>query len=238
MRTHILILSLCALLLIAGCAPQAPQQPAQQRPTVSDTPTAPSGNEEASPEEQDIPDAPVNPEIAALLQKTSQVKSFRFDAVRLPSKGAFATYWVRDGKAKVKLITPIQMNGWSADYIFVDYEKKVANAYCLELTQCKGDNRVGPADFGTYGIWLPMDWRDAIERATPGRAVTFDMRPVTVVKWEADGSYFEAYLDNYYGFPLRIAKASDAEMTMITAGGEYRAMAFNTIKAEDVTPPW
>lgn len=238
---YALVLFLIAILIV-GCAP-APAGPSADVPSspseVADLPPPPSVEDvDSLPLEEVAPQNKPNPEIESLIAKSSQIKSFSFDAAVLPSKVTFATYKVRGSKVKIKLITPVLMNGWSADHVYLDYDKKIANGYCIELANCKKDGKVGPLDFSTYAIKLPLDWTDAVSRGVKAKALTFESRPATVVTWQAGGHYFEAYIDNYYGVPMRVSETTDLEMTNVVGGNEYRSIAFNNVKEEDVTPPW
>lgn len=223
---------LLVLLLIAVAACAQPQDP---------TPRAlapPSAEHADAPERTSILPPAKNDEIEAMFARAGQVKSYSFDAVRLPDGNAFGTYFVRDGKAKVELVTPVLQNGWSADYVFVDYTTRTANFYCIELAGCKKERRVAPAEFSAYGIPLPLEWREQAVLGGKAKAITFEQRPATVVQWEAGDRHYEAYLDNHYGFPLRVAIAEDPGMTRIVGGTEYRALSFNSVAAEDVAAPW
>jgi hypothetical protein len=231
------ILALLALLMLA-CQPAA-TPPVQHVPA----PQAQDTDDQAVPEPQPQAPAPspiarvVNADVAKLFERSESIKGYSFTLAELPKKSGENVYWVRGTKGKVKLATLRQMDGWSADYVFIDFGAQNAYAYCIELQGCKKEGRKGGVAFAEYAVPLPPSWIDEAQYGDKGRALQYNDRPVTGVTWDEDGRYYEAYVDNYYGMPQRVAIGSDPGMSTIVGGYEYQGMAFSVTDA-DVTPPY
>jgi len=93
-------------------------------------------------------------------------------------------------------------------------------------------------EFSKYSIPLPKDWIEQIQYGEITGRVTLNDRPAAVVEWEADGLYWQATIDMYYGIPMRVFGASDPEISDIVTGIDYRGLALNTVKQPDVETPY
>ena len=226
MRNALLI---ALAVILTACAPVA--DVAIPEPTI----TGPSPA--AEPTDDAILRA-ANAEIVQIVEKSAGVRSIVFDVANLPDKGAWATYRVRGSKARVDIVTPIPMEGWSADTIYLDLDAKTAEARCIALTGCKKENRRASTGYGPYGIVFPLDWGDRAVYGERTGTVTFNDRPTAVVRREEEGKTFEAYIDTFYGAAQRVAVLDlGTEPPTIIGGYEYRNMAYNTVAEADVTAP-
>lgn len=225
------------LALLVACAPVEPQA---MQPAAAPDEASEEVSEDVLERTEDTgkEPAPVNDEIVALSDKADSVKGYSFVLARLPERSGERTYFVRDGKAKVKPARHIDMDGWSADYVFLDYEAETAVAYCLELASCRDEQLKQPVSFADWVVPLPEYWLPAAERGTLTGRQQFNSRQVIVVGWEADGQYYEAYLDSFYGLPQRVAIAADDEFADIVGGYEYQGFQTNAVSGEEVTPPY
>lgn len=232
MRSHTIILVLLITLLVA-CAPARAPTAAQETPPVQKIPDTPYTAPQAAPPPSQDP----NPDMVTLTGKASTIKSYSFNLAPLPQRAGDLRYFVRGSKAKILLVRQLPMDGWSADTVFIDYETNTATAYCLTLS-CKKEQHKSSVEFEPYAIKLPVQWLDEVKYATKVKALQYNSRPNTVVTWQNGALYYEAYLDNYYGFPQRVAIANDKEQSDIVGGYEYQEMTFNTVTEADVTPPY
>lgn len=228
---HFLALFLLSIILLSSCAPA-------EEPTVPQEPTR-TGQSPNAADDGDSLLLVKNGEIEKIVDKSASVKSMVFDIANLPDKGAWATYNVRGTKARVDLVTPIDMVGWSADTVYLDYEARTAAARCIELAGCKDEGRGGALPFDDYGVELPTSWSDRLVYGEKTGTATFNDRQTTVVRWEEEGGRtFEAYLDPFYGTVQRVAVLDLAQEPPAVIGGyEYRNLAHNTLLESDVTPP-
>jgi hypothetical protein len=164
---------------------------------------------------------------------SATVKSYSFGLAELPDKRGGHQYYVRGNKVKIDPIQSIVREA-DIDVVFLDTTAKTAVAYCIDSTGCDTPNDPMAQRYGDWDIVLPEEWIEQAKYGKITKSLTFLSRPVTVVQYGADGKYYEVYIDNYFGYPLRVAIATDAEMTNIIGGYEYRDMAFNSIKDTDV----
>ena len=225
-----------ALLLLVACSQSTPQATGTVK--TDTTPTAPvTAQEETQTAVEAEPDTNAgDPATLKLFERNSQVKSYKFDLAPLPERIGTHTYYLRGNKVA---IDPLSNDGYSTgprfDKVYLDLEAMTATAYCVDDRTCR--STPGPHDlpFEEWTIIYPHEWIEQIKYGRKISSLTFENKPVSVVRYEADGKYYEAYIDNYFGYPQRIAIATDPEMENIIGGYEYRAMGFNTITEADVT---
>jgi len=228
MRSYLLALIIIAAVVLIACAPAQTAPPEQKLGEI--------GPSVVATEDDDTPILRrENADLRDMVEKQSAVKSVSFDVATLPDMGAWAKYYVRGDKAKVIPASAIDMNGWTADTVYVDFTAKTAEAYCIELSSCKKENRAATVDFARYDIELPTQWGDRVVYGERTGGVTFNSRQVTVVRWEENGKTFEAYIDPFYGVMHRAAVLDLSKDPPAVIGGyEYRDITYNTVKAEDV----
>jgi hypothetical protein len=225
-----LVADACSTQNATTAPPPATPPPSQQTPTPpvqnSTVPVLPSVQNQAQ-----------NPETVKLLDNIAKVKSYSFDVAFLPDARARYHYDVRGGKAKVTPSEVMTVAGRPVDVIYLDFAAQSAAGYCTKPGIC-ADTKIGvPMSFAEYNITLPTEWVGMLTYGEKDGTLTFYDAPVTVVKGRRGNQYYEAYVQNFYGMPMRVAFSADPEMTSITGGYEYRNMAFNTIRESDVTPP-
>lgn len=240
------IILIVVVVLLARPAPEAPPEVPEelQEPEtpVREAPQEGPPEEEGVIEEIEETLRTPNEQITSLYSRSDQVKSLSFTAVRIFTKdGALqgdtiGIYEIHGEKARVEPPGLISMGGWSADFVFVDFAAGTAEAHCLELPGCRDEPRVGLVPYARYGIPLPAEWQDEISYGELAGSLQYNDRPTRVVRWEDGGLYWEAYLDQYYGYPMRVVSARDAQRTDIAEGWEYRSIAFNGVRQERVEP--
>jgi len=175
-----------------------------------------------------------NPDIVKMFDRLSQIKSYSFTIANLPDMGGRHTYSIKGDKIRIDVLQGLYEAGGDIDVVFLDTTKKTAAGYCLQSASCDTPNNAVTMDYDKWMVVPPTEWVSQIKTGTKSGSLTFFNRPVTKVKYSAGGKYYEAYIDNYYGMPLRIAIATDKEMTKIVGGYEYRTMAFNTVKDDQI----
>lgn len=210
-------------------------------------------NDNANPQSAPVPDsaAPIggktgpdvaetkrltepNPAIVKLLARNGQVKSYSFDVALLPDKRGGSSFAVKGDNV---LVTPLneQTIQTGADAIFLDLVARTATGYCVRGEgRCDDPNAPIAMDFNEWSVPLPPSYLDDIQYGEIIGSLTYFNKPVTRIKYQRGALYYEAYIDNYFGYPQRVAIASDAEMTNIIGGYEYRNMAFNSVRDNQV----
>lgn len=184
-----------------------------------------------------------NPKITKYF-RLENVKSYSFiPAIYYLNRGLSdtdvrGTYEIRGGKARAETVPLLGMDGWSADYVYIDFEEESATGYCLELPACINDGLKGDVPFSDYDIPLPDSWVDAIQYGEITGSLTYNDRRAIVVDWESEGLYYQAYVDTFYGVPMRIIGTSDEKHANIVTGIDYRGIALNSVSDEVVTPPY
>jgi len=236
MRTsNIVIIMLLSFALLA-CAPAGPT-PTTTPPGVNvanaEVPSSAGATQAAAGA---VPDRKMDPDVAKLFANSGSVKSYSFDVAFLPDNRAPYKYLVKGNKVKVVLLQQLVFSDGNADVVYLDYDQKTAFAYCIKKGAfCTDLTRARAVNFADYAIVLPPSWIDNLKYGTKTRSLTVNNAPVNVVQYEADGKQYEAYIHNYWGYPVRIAIKNAAGD--IVSGYEYRSMSFQDVKDSDVTPP-
>ncbi|HIH25085.1 TPA: hypothetical protein HA251_08690 [Candidatus Woesearchaeota archaeon] len=234
MKLAYLFVILLLGIVVLGCA----QQQSYETPKNVDS-AAPVGGKAgpdlAGEKPGDEPDATPNPAVTKLLTRNSQVKSYSFDVALLPDKRGGAHY---DVKGTLIRVTPLsdQSAETGADVIFIDTVARTADGYCVRgKTKCLDPNAPIAMDYDEWIVPLPPSYLEDITYGEVIGSLTFFNKPVTRIKYQRGALYYEAYLDNYFGYPQRVAIGSNPEMTDIIGGYEYRNMAFNTVQDDQLT---
>jgi hypothetical protein len=225
------IAALFALLLIAACAETKNTDTATNpAPTTGaeETPEAPAQN----PAQVEPEDNARDPEVEKLFTRTAQVKSYSFVVAELPGRVGSHAYYVKGDKAYVETLNK-GYTDQEVNKVYLDLAEKTATGYCTERS-CDPRNEAFDVDYTEWYVTLPHEWIEQVKQGKKTTSLTFESKPATVVRYEAGGKYYEAYVDNYFGYPLRVAIATDPEMTNIVGGYEYRSMAYNNVKDSDL----
>jgi hypothetical protein len=178
-----------------------------------------------------------NSETSRLFDSAQNVKSYQVNIALLPDGRARYTYAVRGNRAKVTLVTPIDVPNGIVEVVYLDFVAKTANGYCEGKTRGCDPLLGHPLAFEDYDIMLPPQWIDQLRYGEKTRTRTFENYQVNTVRMEKGGKFYEALVHTYWGLPVRIAIADDTEMTQIVGGYEYRNIDVNKLKDADVTPP-
>ncbi len=213
-------------------------------PELPEPPVEEVVEEELVEEEEEILAPEPNPEITKLFAKIDQVSNYGFSPARYniergetraEMKGK---YWVKDDIAKIEVAPLLSMDGWSADYVYLDLSEESAMAYCIKLPNCLTQQISGEVDYEEFDFPRPESFIDQIQYGEIVTQRTVSNRPVAVIEWEENDQYWQAYVDTYYGLPVRIVAHSDADRTNIVSGWEFRDVSINSIKDSDVERPW
>jgi hypothetical protein len=220
------------LVLLVACAEKPAAIPALDGDTgpavEQDDTTPPQAAAEVKPAEDKE-----DPAVLALFSKQPQVKSYSFDVAVLPDRSSSHQYFVKGDKVKIEPVTQLSFSGQPLEVVYLDRTAKTATGYCVRSGTCKNLEGM-PLDYDEWNIVLPQEWIGQIKYGEKTGTLTFFNKQVTRVRYQADGKYYEAYVDNYYGMPQRVAIASNPEMKTIVGGYEYRNMAFNMLEDSDV----
>jgi hypothetical protein len=225
----ILPATLVLIALLVACA----QQPATDLQPAKDTP-APVGGTPGPDVVEAKTDLTPNPAVIKLLENNGQVKSYWFAVADLPDERGGPFYSVMGSKARVEP-TIEQVTTLGVDVVFLDLDAKTATGYCIiGKSKCPDPNKQIPLSFDDWVVPLPPSYIEDLKYGEVIGSSTFLKRQVTHVKYHKGDLYYEAYLENYYGYPLRVAISDSQDMSNVIGGYEYRSMAFNSIKDTDV----
>jgi hypothetical protein len=226
MHKSIVITFIAILFLLAACGPA--QTPATTSPSDDVQPSEPAASPTVKADSR-----VVNDDVNKMMAKASAVKSYRFTLAKLPEKSGTHIYSVKGTKIRVDPLAKLYYTQ-DIDVVYLDTVAKTATGYCLPEKGCNDKNVAIELEYNDWIIPLPTEWIDQAKYGKTAGTLTFFDRPVTRVRYEGDDQYYEVYVDNYYGFPLRIAVATDADMGNIISGYEYRSIAYNTVTDADV----
>ncbi len=264
---HALPALLAALLfLLAACAaPEggAPATPAtgeagEPAPSegvagVETPPVPPVSEEEIAEAEAEAAGAPggegetLDPEVAALVERHEQrvtSLSFHYAPIEVTSAGIAMRmgheYLVRGGKAKVIINKPKSIDASTyVDTVYLDLATKSARGFCLDprpyICSAREERLVA------YEEYEFTDPRSLLDGVAPNARIVgsrnFQDRVVSILRYERDGTYYELFIDQFTGIPLRQAVYADPEYKEHVGGVEYQELSFNLVTEEDVTPP-
>jgi hypothetical protein len=225
----VLILLFVVSMVAIGCAQQRVyQEPVTGGTDPSTGSAAPVGGT-AGPDVDTT--ATPNPAVIKLLERNGQVKSYSFSVANLPDRRGGPAYYVKGDNVRVEpTIDFVKTEKY--DIIYLNLRDQTAIGYCLK--NCETLNQAVSLTYADWAVPLPLTWIEDMKYGEIIGSLTYFNKPVTRVKYQKDGEYYEVYVDNYFGYPQRVAIATDKEMTNIIGGYEYRSMAFNSLKDTDV----
>lgn len=223
-------ITLLVLILLVGCTtqqttqPTAPELPKQQiTEPKEETPieTTPKEAEEPTEEITQIPD-----NIKEILEKgKTKLKSYSYN-YKSPESNEPSKIYVKGNKIKIVLPNMnVKEQGKFYNTIYLDTEKKTAEAYCVGYSSC--GSLLGKAkdlDYEETYIETPLEWLAKVTEAN-----ILDERQVE----GRDAFYLETNigkitLETYYGF---LYKIEDGKKVW-----EFTDAAFNSVADSDVTP--
>lgn len=125
--------------------------------------------------------------------------------------------------------------------VLVDHTTNSSKAYCRDNTQCDKKN-AGPfiVPFAEWDFPTPFDWIGRIKASTSvivrDQATTYS-RPTTRIEFTYEDTPANAWVDNFFGLPIRVEVGKDA----VGAGDavrtyEYRDLGVNRVADADVSP--
>jgi len=213
------------LILLVSCTSQQPTEPQQQTPE-QETPTETTSQQtkEKEPVEEEIIKIPND--IKEILEKgETKLKSYSYNYKKPESDLAYEIS-VKGNNIKITLPdmnTEEQGNFYNT--IYIDTEKKTAQAYCTGYSDCEGGvGKVKDLNYEEAYIDTPLDW---VEKVTSANVI--DERQVE----GRDAVYLETNIgkitvESYYGFLYRIEEGKKV--------WEFTDTSFNGVKDSDVIP--
>lgn len=228
MKCYVYIIPVILALLI-GCTtppekitPTEPTQPKVETPVE----TIPQQPEETPTTEEPEEIIKIPNDIKEILEKgKTKLKSYSYNYKSPESDESYKIY-VKGNKIKITPPEIINVEGGKFyNNIYIDTEKKTAEAYCIGYSTC-GINlgKIKDLNYEDTHIETPLDW---LEKVT--QAEKIDERQIE----GRNAIYLETNIgkitvESYYGFLYRIKEGKKV--------WEFTDAAFNSVKDSDVTP--
>ncbi len=215
---------LVAFLVIAGCS-KAVEMP---EPEPQSNPAEQAAKQETAPvSEPKLPKVSISPEVAALIGKTSKVKSYSYLYHGPPNDALGIGFAVAGTKGKVSLAKKEKLSdGNYYDTVFLNLREKAAKAYCLS-PDCTVE---GPlqVEFDDYYKTTPFDFLANLTSGSVSGTELLDNRKVSIVQYnDTLGMGGKMWIDNTYGLPIKVIFGKVKH--------EYRSFYFNTVTEEEVS---
>lgn len=222
---------LLVLVLLVGCAPTEEQtQPEETLPQITEpedeTPVETTQPEETSATEEIGEIIKIPNDIREILEKgKTRLNSYSYN---YKSPESDLTYGIYVKGNTIKIIPPemnVEEQGNFYNTIYLDTEKKTAEAYCVGYSSCEGKvGKVKDLNYEDAYIETPIDWTAKVKEAEE-----IDERQVE----GRDAVYLETNIgklmvESYYGFLYMV---EDGESKW-----EFSDAAFNSVEDSDVTP--
>ncbi len=249
--TFLVIIAIIAFLV--GCGQQQPQQQseAEKAPEISvaeeTAPKEASAAETSDAAPGPTPDEPeldesLSKELRDLLTKAdNSVSSFKYLAWHPEKERYLDTYFVKGSKIKIKLYEyePYNIENYF-DTVYLDTSAKTAVAKCESTQRCisKNIDKTKETYQAGYYDYLPKEtpytWIKKVKTAEiVGPELYENRRASTKIRYKADDSLVEMWIDDRYGLALKVT---------ITKGGatntyKYADIGVNSLKDSDVMPP-
>lgn len=221
---------LLMLLVIVGCAkqpgPAQPSEPAQTEQSGSIQPT----------ETATEPQKEMAPEAKKIIDSISKVTSYSFS-------NANGIVYVKGDRAKIELYKNWGNTGATLYNIaYLDLKAKKAYAVCTKVNDCSYEMRqqyreveYAPLDIGK----LPPEYVKEIKYAeidyTRTRTIpkASGLAKTYLFKYVIGGAKYEAWLDQFYGFPYEITISKDSSSTTAV----FKDVQVNNVADKDVALP-
>ena len=226
-----LYIGLIMLILLVGCAtteeqPQETSQMPLEEP-IAEEPAETLPDEEKSPIDELKEVIKIPNDIKEILEKgKTKLKSYSYN-YKNPDINLPYNIYVKGNKIKIVLPEIINVEGGKFyNIIYIDTEKKTAEAYCAEYSSCGADSgKIKDLNYEDTYIETPLDW---IAKVT--EAVVIDERMVE----RRNAVYLETNIgkiivESYYGFLYRIEDGSNK--------WEFTDASLNSVKDSDVNIP-
>jgi len=220
---------LVVLVLLIGCATKEQIQSEEQQ-TIEpkeETPVEATQPEETPATEETGEIVKIPNDIREILEKgKTRLNSYSYN-YKSPESDLMYEIYVKGNNIKVTLP---EMNtkeqGKFYNTIYLDTEKKTAEAYCIGYSSCEGKvGEVKDLNFDDTYIETSLDWLGKVREAKK-----IDERQIE----GRNSVYLETNIgkitvESYYGFLYMIEGGSNE--------WEFSDAAFNSVKDSDVTPP-
>lgn len=221
-------IALLVLVLLVGCAPtQPPQEPETTQPRIETPAETIQQPEEAPTVEESKEEISIPSDIKVILEKgKTKLNSYSYNYKSPDIQESYKIY-VKGNKTKI--IPPEITNvggGKFYNTIYIDTEKKTAEAYCIGYSAC-GINLGKIKDLvykDTY-IETPIDWLAKVteakkidERQVEGRNALY-----------LETNIGKIIVESRYGFLYRIEDGKKV--------WQFTDAAFNSVTDSDIIPP-
>lgn len=214
------------LILLVSCTTQEQteiKEPILQEETKEETPieTAP---EEPAVEEEIIK---IPNDIKEILEKgKTKLNSYLYN---YKSPGIDESYKIYVKGNKIKIVPPAITNVEEEKFyntIYIDAEKKTAEAYCIGYSNCgKNTGKIKDLNYKDAYIETPLGWLEKVTEAKKIDERTVENRKAIYL----DTNIGKVTVGSFDGFLYRIESGKQK--------WEFSDAAFNSVKDSDVTPP-
>lgn len=219
-------IALLVLILLIGCAPTPPpQEPEPTQPKI-ETPAEPIQQQPEVTPTVEAPKEEIPSDIKAILEKgKTKLSSYSYNYKSPESDESYKIY-VKGNKTKI--IPPEITNvggGKFYNTIYLDTEKKTAEAYCLGYSNC-GINlgKIKDLNYKDSYIETPLDWLSKVTEAKKIDERQFENRKALYL----DTNIGKITVESHYGFLYRIEDGKKL--------WQFTDAAFNSVTDSDVTP--
>ena len=230
-------------------ARKAAEEPAEE-PAEDDGAAEEAADDEASAEEPAEEEPAAEEETGPSLQETDEelynlmeeAKSKNYDNFHYTYRGPeypqeAVEFYIKGTKGKALPSKPTRYKeDEKYETVYLDFTTASAKGFC-ESPECELRYEEVYVDFNDFNIPTPVDRlakiSEGIERVGGAQ---IDSRKVIKIKYVSDtGEAMQAYVDEFYGIPLKIEKVDSDGIATQTI--EYRSLSIGGVKDADVTAP-
>ena len=228
MKKYCLCMVLVVLVLLMGCeikpAGPLPQtaEPKEEVPVKKTTQPKEAPVIEETEEIIKIPN-----DIKEVLEKgKTKLTSYSYN-YKSPESDLEYELYVKGNNIKITLPEMnIEEQGKFYNTIYLDAEKKTAQAYCIGYSSCEGKvGKVKDLEYEDEYIETPLDWLEKVTEAEQIDERTIEGRKAIYLETNIG----KITVESYYGF---LYKIEDGEKKW-----EFNDAALNAVKDSDVTAP-
>ena len=226
---------LIVLILLVGCATKQQTEPNQQQTEPKEQQTEPKEQipepkeetpTQTQPPKTEEPTVKIPNDIKEILEKgKTKLKSYSYN-YKKPESDLTYSFSVKGNNIKITLPeTNTEDKDKRYNTIYLDTQKKTAQAYCTGYSDCEGKaGKVKDINYQESYIETPLDWVKKVTRAN-----VIDERQVEGRK----SVYLETNIgkitvESYYGFLYKIEEGNKV--------WEFTDTAFNGVKDSEVIP--
>lgn len=236
MKTKVVLgIVILVLLIGAGCEKEVPTAPkaAAQQPAAA--PAEETGGQGAPPTTTEQKELSYTDRIRTeFLNNLNKIGSYSYQEYDVPR-----VYFVKGSNMKIELLTAVTTDGPRYDTVYLETSKRIAYAYCRDVTECKYSERkqYREIDYKDYQITTPVDFARGITKGELNELKTKQIKGAVMRLLnytDANNNTVTVWMHNSYAFPYEIITETPDGKTSIT---KYTDVYFNVIKDSEVVPP-